>query len=64
MKMHAFNIIICGWGNSPDEAWEAAIEGACLKKIDGAELEFDIVDEEDGDDVAYVSWSPKPVARR
>ena len=60
MKMHAFNVTICGWGMDADEAWEAAIEGARLEKIDGAELEFEIVDEEE-EDWRYPNQPPKPI---
>lgn len=45
--MYAFSITICGWGRDADEAWEAAVEGARLEKIDAAELKFEIVDEEE-----------------
>ena len=44
-KLYDFNVIMCGWGNSVEEAWENCKEGY---DIDKQEMpEFTIVDEDD-----------------
>lgn len=47
-KLYEFDVVVCGWGNNPHEAWENAKEGL---NVDRMELpEFTIIDEDESED--------------
>jgi hypothetical protein len=47
--MYAFTLILTGWGEDIDQAWEHALESERLGKLDAADLKHEIIDEDDGE---------------
>ena len=59
MKLHAFTVVITGWGGDRDEAWGEAVETTFLSHMDTPK-ESEIIDEMSDSDSYQPLDKPDP----
>lgn len=53
-KLYDFTIGVCGWGESPEEAWEACKENFNIDKMEIADYE---ISDENEDEINFENWN-------